>query len=167
MKPKRIAYLGISVALALILSFVEARLSFFIPIYGAYGIKVGLANLVVVFLLYKSSVADAAAVSIIRVLLASLLFGNVQTLLFSLAGAVLSLVGMWLMKKLSEFSQVTVSVTGGILHNIGQIAVAILWTQTKEIVFYLPVLLITGTAAGVVIGLISGLLLKRLENYKI
>lgn len=167
MTPKKIAHLGISVALALILSFIEARLSFFIPIYGAYGIKIGLANLVVVFLLYKSSITDATAVSLTRVLLASLLFGNLQTFLFSISGAVLSLAGMWLLKRFTKFSYITVSVTGGILHNIGQIAVAILWTQTKEIVFYLPILLITGTAAGVVIGLISGYLLKRLEKLKI
>ena len=164
MKPKRIAYLGISVALALILSFVEARLAFFIPLYGAYGIKVGLANLVIVFLLYKTSVGEAAAVSIVRVALSSLLFGNLQIFVFSLAGAILSIAGMWLMKKFTEFSYITVSVVGAILHNLGQIAVAILWTQTEEIMLYFPILLVTGTVAGVVIGLISGMLLKRLEK---
>ena len=164
MKPKRIAYLGISVALALILSFVEARLAFFIPLYGAYGIKVGLANLVIVFLLYKTSVGEAAAVSIVRVALSSLLFGNLQIFVFSLAGAILSIAGMWLMKKFTKFSYITVSVVGAILHNLGQIAVAILWTQTEEIMLYFPILLVTGTVAGVVIGLISGMLLKRLEK---
>lgn len=167
MKPKRIAYLGISVALALILSFVEARLAFFIPLYGAYGIKVGLANLVIVFLLYKTSVGEAAAVSIVRVALSSLLFGNLQIFVFSLAGAILSIAGMWLMKKFTKFSYITVSVVGAILHNLGQIAVAILWTQTKEIMLYFPILLVTGTVAGVVIGLISGMLLKRLEKIKL
>ena len=166
MKPKKIAYLGISVALALVLSFVEARLAFFIPIYGAYGIKVGLANLVIVFILYKTSIGEAAAVSIVRVALSSLLFGNLQIFVFSLAGAILSIAGMWLMKKFTEFSYITVSVVGAILHNLGQIAVAVLWTQTKEIALYFPILLITGTAAGVVIGLISGMLLKRLEKLK-
>lgn len=167
MKVKRIAYLGISVALALILSFIEARLSFFIPIYGAYGIKVGLANLVILFLLYKTGVGDAAAVGIVRVTLTSLLFGNLQVFVFSLAGAILSLAGMWLMKKFTRFSYITVSVVGAILHNLGQIAIAILWTQTNEIILYFPILLVTGTAAGVIIGLISGMLLKRLEKIKL
>ena len=167
MKPQKIAYLGISLSLALILAFVEARLSFLIPIYGAYGIKVGLANLVVVFLLYKSNIADAGAVSLLRVTLAAILFGNLQSFIFGFTGATLSLGGMYLMKRLTKFSLVSVSVTGGILHNIGQIAVAILWTQTKEIAFYFPILLITGTAAGIVVGLLSALLLKRLEKLKI
>lgn len=164
MKAKRVAFLGISVALALILSFVEAQLAFFIPIYGSYGIKVGLANLVIVFLLYKTTLWETAAVSFTRVLLVSLLFGNVQVFLFSLAGAGLSLVGMWLLKRFARFSYITVSIAGGVLHNIGQIAVAVLWTQTAEVAFYLPFLLLTGIAAGVIIGLVSGLLLKRFEK---
>ena len=164
MKAKRVAFLGISVALALILSFLEAQLAFFIPIYGSYGIKVGLANLVIVFLLYKTNVFDAAAVNLARVLLVSLLFGNIQVFLFSLVGAVLSLVGMWLLKRFARFSYITVSIAGGVLHNIGQIIVAVLWTQTAEIAFYLPFLLLTGVTAGVIIGLVSGLLLKRFEK---
>lgn len=164
MKTKRVAFLGISVALAMVLSFVENQIAFFLPIYGSYGIKLGLANIVIVFLLYKVGFWEGAAVNAVRVVLVSVLFGNVQTFLFGFTGAVISLVGMGLLKKSNMFSYVAVSVVGGVLHNIGQIAVAVLWTQTKELVFYLPVLLLTGTVAGIAVGLISGFLLKRLKN---
>ena len=167
MKAKRVAFLGVAVALAMVLSFLESRLTLLIPIYGGYGIKIGLANLVSLFLLYKLGWQSAVTVSLIRVLLTSLLFGNLQVMLFSLAGAILSLIGMILLKQTGLFATVTVSVAGGVLHNIGQIVVAVLWTQTEEIVFYLPILLITGTVAGVMIGIVSGLLLKRFESIKI
>ena len=167
MKAKRVAFLGVAVALAMVLSFLESRLTLLIPIYGGYGIKIGLANLVSLFLLYKLGWRSAVTVSLIRVLLTSLLFGNLQVMLFSLAGAILSLIGMILLKQTGLFATVTVSVAGGVLHNIGQIVVAVLWTQTEEIVFYLPILLITGTVAGVMIGIVSGLLLKRFESIKI
>lgn len=167
MKAKKVAFLGISVALAMVLSFVESQVTLLIPIYGGYGIKIGLANIVIVFLLYRFGFWEAIAVSLVRVILVSLLFGNVQVLLFSLAGAILSLVGMLLLQRTRRFSTVSVSVTGGVLHNIGQIAVAVLWTQTEEIVFYLPILLITGCVAGVVIGLVAGIIVKRFERFKL
>ena len=163
MKTKRIALLGISVALAMVLSFVESLIPAFVAIPG---IKVGLPNIVIVFLLYSLGWQYAAAVSLVRVVLVSILFGNVQIMLFSLAGVALSLLGMTLLKRTKLFSSVAVSVVGGVLHNIGQIAVAVLWTQTPQVVLYLPILLITGTVAGVVIGLVAGLLTKRLEGYK-
>lgn len=166
MKAKRVAFLGIAVALALVLSFIEYQLAFFIPIYGAYGIKIGLANVVTVFLLYKLSLPETAAVSVIRVAIASLLFGSFQSFTFGFVGAIVSLLGMWAMKRFAGFSLITVSVSGGILHNLGQIAVAVAWTQTSELILNLPVLLITGVAAGAVIGLVASLVLKRLEGFK-
>ncbi len=166
MKTKKVALLGLCIALSMVLSFIEHQISFFIPIYGLYGIKMGLPNLVMVFLLYKMRAWDAVIVSLIRVLLVSILFGSVQTLTFSAAGAVLSLTGMILLQKTKLFSPITVSIVGGVLHNVGQIVMACLWTQTAEVAYYLPVLLITGTVAGVVIGVVSGLLVKRLEKFK-
>lgn len=161
MKSRKLAFLGLSVALALILSFVESQ----IPVFTVVpGMKLGLPNLVMVFLLYRIGWKETAAVSLVRVLLVSLLFGNVQSLVFSLAGAALSLAGMALLKKSRLFSPVAVSVTGGVLHNIGQIIAACLWTGTAQIAYYLPVLLLSGIAAGILIGLLSGLLLKRLSS---
>lgn len=156
MKTKKVAFLGLSVALAMVLSFVESQIP---PLVAVPGVKVGLPNLVIVYLLYKLGAKEAVIVSIIRVILVSILFGNIQSAFFSICGAVLSLLGMILLKKL--FATVTVSVIGGVLHNVGQIAAAVLVTATPGIVTYLPVLLISGTIAGVIIGIVSGMLVKR------
>ena len=163
MKTKKVAFLGLSIALAMILSFVESQIPALVAIPG---IKVGLPNLVMVFLLYKVGWKETVTVSIVRIILVSMLFGNVQTLTFSIAGALLSLLSMILLKKLNWFSCITVSIVGGIFHNVGQIVAACFWTQTAQVAYYLPVLLISGTIAGAVIGLISGMIVKRLEKWK-
>ena len=163
MKAKRVTFLGLSIALAMILSFVEHQIPALVAIPG---IKVGLPNIVMVFLLYRVGWKETVIVSIIRIILVSMLFGNIQTMTFSIAGAVLSLLGMILLKKVKCFSCVAVSVTGGILHNIGQIIAAIFWTGTVEIAFYLPALLISGTVAGTLIGILAGMMVKRMEKWK-
>lgn len=163
MKIRKIAFLGLSVTLAMILSFVESQIPVFTTIPG---MKVGLPNLVMVFLLYRAGWKEAVIVSLIRAFLAALLFGNLQSLIFSIAGAVLSLTGMILLKKTGLFSPIAVSVTGGVLHNVGQIIAACLWTGTVQIAYYLPALLVSGVCAGIAIGLIAGFLLKRLENVR-
>ncbi len=161
MKSKKIAYLGLFTSLAMILSFVESQIPALIAIPG---IKVGLPNVAIVFLLYKMGTKEAVAVSFVRVFLVSLLFGNLQIMTFSLAGATLSLLGMILLKKTNWFSVITVSIVGGILHNVGQILAACVWTQTAEVALYLPVLLISGTLTGGLIGLAAGILVKRFEK---
>ena len=163
MKTKKVAFLGLSIALAMILSFVESQIPALVAIPG---IKVGLPNLVMVFLLYKVGWKETVTVSLVRIILVSMLFGNVQTLTFSIAGALLSLLSMILLKKLNWFSCITVSIVGGIFHNVGQIVAACFWTQTAQVAYYLPVLLISGTIAGAAIGLISGMIVKRLEKWK-
>ena len=163
MKTKRVAFLGLSIALAMILSFVESQIPALVAIPG---IKVGLPNLVIVFLLYKVGWKEAVIVSIVRTFLVSVLFGNMQTFTFSVIGAAVSLICMILLKKLNWFSCIAVSITGGVFHNVGQIIAACIWTQTEEVVLYLPVLLVSGTVAGAVIGLIAGMLVKRLEKLR-
>ena len=163
MKTKKVAFLGLAIALAMILSFVESQIPALVAIPG---IKVRLPNLVIVFLLYKVGWKETVIVSLIRTVLVSILFGNVQIMTFSVAGALLSLLSMILLKKLNWFSCIAVSIVGGIFHNVGQIIAACFWTQTQEIVLYLPVLLVSGTIAGAVIGLIAGLVVKRLEKWK-
>ena len=163
MKAKRVTFLGLSIALAMILSFVEHQIPALVAIPG---IKVGLPNIVLVFLLYRVGWKDTVIVSIIRIILVSMLFGNVQMMTFSIAGALLSLTGMILLKKLNWFSCVAVSVTGGILHNVGQIVAAVFWTGTAEIAFYLPALLISGTVAGTLIGILSGLMIEKMKKWK-
>lgn len=163
MKIRKIAFLGLSVTLAMILSFVESQIPVFTTVPG---MKVGLPNLVMVFLLYRAGWKEAVIVSLIRAFLVALLFGNLQSLIFSISGAVLSLTGMILLKKTGLFSPIAVSVTGGVLHNVGQIIAACLWTGTVQIAYYLPALLVSGVCAGIAIGLIAGFLLKRLENVR-
>lgn len=163
MKIRKIAFLGLSVTLAMILSFVESQIPVFTTVPG---MKVGLANLVMVFLLYRAGWKETVIVSLIRAFLVALLFGNLQSLIFSISGAVLSLTGMILLKKTGLFASIAVSVTGGVLHNVGQIIAACLWTSTVQIAYYLPALLVSGVCAGIAIGLIAGFLLKRLENVR-
>ena len=149
MKTKKVAMLGLTIALAMIMSYIEALvpLSFAVP-----GIKMGLANIVIIFVLYKIGTKEAILVSLIRVILVSLLFSNVMAMAYSIAGAVLSLSVMWVLKKTDKFSFVGVSIAGGIMHNVGQIIMAVILLGTEQIALYLPVLIITGTATGVVIG---------------
>ena len=163
MKAKKVTFLALSVALAMILSFVESQIPALVAIPG---IKAGLPNIAIVFILYSVGWKEAVAVSLIRIFLVSLLFGNIQTMTFSLAGALVSLLGMILLKKTDWFSCIAVSITGGILHNVGQIIAACLWTQTAQIAYYLPVLLVCGTVSGALIGLLAGIMVKRLEKVK-
>lgn len=164
-KPKSVALLGICSALAMVLSYLESLipLSFAVP-----GIKLGLANIAIVFVLYKLGAKEAVIVSLVRIVWVAILFGNALTLAYSAAGAVLSLTAMILLKRTEHFSTVGVSVIGGILHNTGQILVAMLVMETAQIVYYLPVLCISGIAAGVAVGLVSAILVKRVpvEKFK-
>ncbi|MCR5664702.1 MAG: Gx transporter family protein [Oscillospiraceae bacterium] len=146
------------VALAMILSYVESL----IPSPGVPGVKLGLANLAVVFALYKFGWREAAGISLLRVFLVSLLFGHVMSLAYSASGAVLSLLGMLLLKKTDRFGCLAVSVTGGVLHNVGQILMA--WAlMGSNVVWYLPVLIVSGTVAGVAIGAVCALLVRRVD----
>ena len=164
MKTKKVAMLGLTIALAMIMSYIEALvpLSFAVP-----GIKMGLANIVIIFVLYKIGTKEAILVSLIRVILVSLLFSNVMAMAYSIAGAVLSLGIMWILKKTDKFSVIGVSIAGGIMHNVGQIIMAVILLGTEQIALYLPVLIITGTATGVVIGIVSGLVINRFKNIRL
>ena len=163
-RTKKVAYLGLMAAVALILSYVEAL---FPPIYAAVpGIKVGLPNIVIIFMLYRFGLKEAAAVSLVRLAAVALLFGSVMTLAYSLAGAVLSLTLMALCKRFNIFTTVGVSVVGGVSHNLGQIIVAMIVMETAQIGYYMVILAITGTLAGVFIGLAGSLLLKYMKNVK-
>ena len=160
MKAKSVALYGLLIALALVLSYLESLvpLSFAVP-----GIKMGLPNIVVVFALYRLRWRDAAVISLVRVLLVSVLFGNVFSLAYSAPGAALSLLVMLGMKATGKFSETGVSVAGAVAHNAGQILVAIFVLETGRLVYYLPVLCISGTVAGICIGLVSALLVKRIR----
>ena len=158
-RTKTLTVLSLSVAVAMLLSYVEHLL----PAFSIPGVKIGLANIATLLALYTLGAWYAAAVSVVRVVLSSLLFGNVLGLLYAISGAVVSLVGMCLVKKIRIFSVVGVSVVGGVLHNVAQIIAASLVMETAALAaFYLPVLLLSGTLAGVAVGVASGLLIKRI-----
>ena len=158
MKTKRITLTAMCIALAMVLSYVESQL----PSLGIPGVKMGLANIVVVFCLYRLGWQEAVGVSLLRVLLVSLLFGHAASLMYSAAGAALSLLGMLLLRRIPRLSCVSVSVIGGVLHNLGQILVAIL-LMGSNVIYYLPVLIVSGTVAGVLIGLTAALMVKRVD----
>ena len=157
MKASKVAQYGLITALALVLSYVESLL----PTLGVPGVKLGLPNLAVVFALYRLGWKDACVISLVRVALVTLLFGNGAALAYSMAGGALSLAAMGLLWKTGKFSSIGVSVAGGVAHNAGQILVAMALLETSRLAWYLPVLWVSGTVAGVLIGIVSGVLVKR------
>ena len=160
MKAKKLTTLGLCVALALILSYVESLLP---PLVAVPGVKAGLPNIVILFLLYRYGWKEAASVSLVRLLLTAALFTGYAAFFYGLAGAALSLFGSALLKKSGRFSPLGVSAAGGILHNLGQIALAALILDGGYIFAYLPVLLLSGTLAGAVVGLLAGILIRRAD----
>ncbi|MBQ9953705.1 MAG: Gx transporter family protein [Clostridia bacterium] len=161
-KSKTVALLGACTAVALVLAYLEAMLP---PLFPAVpGIKMGLPNIILVFLLYRRGPAFASVVSLLRVLLITLLFGNAMMLLYSLAGGALSMLLMWLLSRSKGFSPVGVSVAGGVAHNIGQVLMAMLLLETPQLGYYLVVLTVTGTAAGILVGLAGALLIKKVPK---
>lgn len=157
----RAAYFGVFTALALIFSYVETL----IPIsFGVPGVKLGLANLLTVIMLYKRNAKEALLLSVVRIVLSGFIFTGMSVILYSLAGGLLSLLVMTLLKRTKAFSVIGVSIAGGISHNIGQLLVAMAVVETYQVGYYLPVLLIAGALTGLLIGIISSEVLKRLKN---
>ena len=157
----RVAYFGVFTALALMFSYIETM----IPIqFGIPGIKLGFANIMIVIMLDKSSAKEALLLSIVRIMLSGFLFGNLSSILYSIAGGVLSLGIMTLLKKQGGFSVIGVSVAGGVSHNVGQLIVAILVVETYQVGYYFPVLLVAGVLTGLGIGVVSQEVLKRIRN---
>ena len=160
MKTKKLTTMAMLTAVAMILSYVEAML----PSIAIPGVKMGLANIAVVFALYRFGWKEAVAISLIRVVLMSLLFTGVAAMLYSLAGAAVSLVLMGLLKRVNAFSAVGVSVAGGVGHNAGQVLLAMWMLETGELLYYLPALAISGVISGVLIGLAGGMLVNRMKK---
>lgn len=158
---KKIALCGVLTALAMIFSYIESVIPVPIPVPG---IKLGVANIAVITILYVLGVKEAIVINLLRIVLTSLLFGNVNSFLFSISGAALSLEIMIIMKKLDFFSCIGVSVCGGVMHNIGQIIAAVFIMGSEAIVFYLPVLIVSGVFTGVVIGVVSGIVAKHVRK---
>lgn len=157
---KRITLYGMLIALAMILSFVESL----IPItLGIPGIKLGLANLVVIVALLTWGEKEAFVISFMRMILVSFTFGNMSTLMYSVAGGVLSFLAMLIIKRTGKFSGLSISIVGGIMHNVGQIMMAFLIVKTRGVFAYLPFLLLAGSIAGTLIGILSHMIIDRIR----
>ena len=161
MKRENIAYFGIFTALAMILGYVESLFPFF---YGIPGVKLGLANSMSLTILYLLGAPAACLVSGARIVLTGFLFGNAFSIVYSLAGALLSLAAMVLLKRSGRFSAVGVSMAGGISHNIGQLLVAMLLVENLNLLYYLPVLLLSGAVTGLAVGILSREILRRIPG---
>ena len=161
MSSRRLARYALLTALAMALSWLESL----VPLAGVVppGVKLGLTNLVVIFALYRMSLRDAAVISLIRVVLVAFTFGNSYSFAYSLAGAALSLAVMALLKRSGKFSLLGISVAGAVSHNIAQVLVAMAVMETARLAWYLPVLLVSGIAAGVCVGAAGGLIVKRIR----
>lgn len=159
---RKIAYLSLFLALALILSYVESLIPFS---FGIPGVKLGLTNVIVVWLLYLMGPREAVGVSVMRILLAGFMFGNAFSILYSLAGGLLSFIVMYLLKLTAKLNVVTISITGGLFHNIGQLAIAAIIVSNYHVLYYIPVLLCAGALTGLLIGLISQEMILRLYRF--
>ena len=175
-KARRVALYGMLTALAFILSYVESL----VPVtVGIPGVKLGLANLVVVIALYTLDLKGAFVISVVRIVLSGLTFGGLLSMLYSLAGGLLSFAVMAILSRKKLFGTVGVSVCGGVAHNIGQLLVAApaAWALSRlrfrgrrvvgaeSVRYYFPGLLISGSVAGVLIGLLGGWMTGRVQDY--
>lgn len=154
---QKTAHLGLFTAIAIIFGYVETL----VPTIMIPGIKLGLANLAVLFILDRYTIKDAALVSAVRILVIGFLFGNLFSILYSLCGAALSLVVMFTARKKLRCSLLTVSVAGGVSHNIAQLLVAMCIVENTSLIYYAPALLVSGVVTGLVIGLLTINVLKR------
>lgn len=149
---KNVAVTGVFIALAMVFSYIET----FIPInVGVPGVKLGLANIVTIVVLHKLGAGRAVLVSLIRIVLSAMLFGNMTVMLYSLAGAMVSLLVMAMLCKLKFFSIAGISIAGGVAHNMGQLVLAMFMLSDQHVLYYAPVLIISGTIAGIVTGILA------------
>ena len=158
---RRVALTGLMASLALIFSYVEVLFPFNA---GIPGVKLGLANLVPLIILYRLDARYAFAANLIRVILAGLLFSGLFAALYSLAGSLASFLVMYLLKKTRLFSVIGVSTAGGVFHNLGQLTVAMLAVSGPQLIHYMPVLIISGMIAGIIVGIGASILLDRIPE---
>ena len=158
---RRVAISALFASLALIFSYIEAILP---AAPGIPGIKLGIANLVVIIAMYRLNSRYALTVNLIRIFLAGFMFSGLYGAIYSLCGCILSFAVMYLLKKSDAFSVVGVSMGGGVAHNIGQLSIAAILVSSPQIFYYLPVLIISGTVSGILIGWLGWILLEHIPK---
>ena len=159
---KRVAYCAMLSALAMVFGYVEALIPFS---FGVPGMKLGIANLVIVVSLHLLPTYQVFFIQLIRIVLISFLFGNMSMMMYSLAGGILSFLVMRFVKKTGIFSIIGVSICGGVSHNVGQLIMAVLAVQTIKLIYYFPMLLIGGLITGCLIGMLAYKLKPLMERY--
>ena len=162
MKTKKVAFLGVFLALALILSYVESLIPFY---FGIPGVKLGLTNLIVVVMLYLCGTKEAFGISMLRIILAGFLFGNMFSILYSAAGGLLSFLVMYFLKRTKKLHVVSVSVAGGVSHNVGQLLIAAFVVESYNIFYYMPVLILAGVLTGFLIGILGQEFILRFQKF--
>lgn len=160
---KRLTIYGILIALALVLSYVESLVPAF---FAVPGMKLGLTNVVVVIALYKIDVKSAVIINFVRIALVAVMFSNGASFFYSLAGGILSMLVMIVLKLTGKVQMATVSSFGGIFHNVGQIIMAIILLGTTAIGYYLAILWFVGLITGLIIGVIAAEVVKRLPDFE-
>ena len=161
MTTKKTAQLGVYIALAMILSYVESLIPFS---FGVPGIKLGLTNVVTVIMMYTYGIPGALGVAVLRAVLSGFMFGNAFSIIYSVAGCVLSFIFMYILKKTNHFAIISVSAAGGVMHNVGQLIVAANVVKTYSVIYYASVLIIAGVFTGIIIGIVSDEIVKRIGN---
>lgn len=161
MTTKKTAQLGVYIALAMILSYVESLIPFS---FGIPGIKLGLTNVVTVIMMYTYGIPGALGVAVLRAVLSGFMFGNAFSIIYSVAGCVLSFIFMYILKKTNHFAIISVSAAGGVMHNVGQLIVAANVVKTYSVIYYAPVLIIAGVFTVIIIGIVSDEIVKRIGN---
>lgn len=163
MKNSKLTFMSLFICLGLIFSYIELQIPYFLPVPG---IKLGLANIVSVVVLYMYGLRESLIINILRILIINLLFGTILSFLYAIVGGTLSIFTMFFLKKVESFSKKFVSVMGGISHNLGQIFVAIMIIETKEIIYYLPIMIISACVSGFIIGLISDKIYEKMIVFR-
>lgn len=153
--------MGVFLALALICSYVESLIPFY---FGIPGVKLGLTNIIVVLMLYMAGTKEAFTISVLRILLAGFLFGNMFSILYSLSGGILSFLIMYLLKRTGKFGVLPISISGGIFHNVGQLLMAAFVVENYNLFYYMPILLVAGIITGALIGAATQEMILRIGN---
>ncbi len=161
-KSQQVAYIGIFTTLALIFSYVESIVPVGIPLPG---VKLGIANMVILFVLYTLGAKSALGVNLLRIVIGGILFRGVFAMFYGLGGGLLSILVMILLKKTKKFSIIGVSVGGSVFHNMGQLVMASLFMGTLKVFYYFPLLLFSGIITGIILGLLVHLLSRHLPSF--
>ena len=162
-RTQRIALCGLLIAMMLVLGFVESR----IPINaGIPGIKLGLSNGVLIFAIYMLDLPTAWLLMVLKVMLSGLLFGGFNTIMYALAGGVLSMLAMTMLSRVKGMHPITVSMVGGVMHNVGQVALAMILLHTQQLLYYMAVLIIVGLICGALTGIVASSVMKHLKTIR-